>query len=530
MKFGSARPQRRLQHWKRRALAGLAALGAALPGVTAVTAAVAPPAAHAATTTPTPVVPGYWLAASDGGIYGYDAPSYGSMRGIPLTRPVVGAAATATGKGYWMVASDGGMFSYGDARFHGSTGGVRLNKPIVAMAADPVTGGYWFVASDGGVFAFDAPFLGSTGGITLNKPVVAMASTPDGLGYWLVASDGGVFAYGDAQFYGSTGGVTLARPIVGMASTPDGKGYWMVASDGGMFSFGDAHFYGSTGGQRLSSPVTAMATTADGKGYWLAAADGGVFTFGDAPFLGSAGGSASPAPIRSIITTTHGSRFPAAGALGYDVSQWQCGSLPAARNFAVVQVSGGAINSAPNPCFKSQAQWAGPNLGVYIFGNGLPSPAPSESLTGPAGTCGGSTTCEGYNFGWWWARHWVSYASSQGVSASVWWLDVESGYWSASTSTNAAVIRGAIDGLRSMGVAPGIYSTALQFPRIAGSLTFPGLPVWVAGADYVTGDAYSATSFCTDPGYAFAGGTVAMVQYGYVSGPPAQYDPDYACI
>ena len=42
-------------------------------------------------------------------------------------------AASASGQGYWLVASDGGVFNYGDALFHGSTGGIALDAPIVAM-------------------------------------------------------------------------------------------------------------------------------------------------------------------------------------------------------------------------------------------------------------------------------------------------------------------------------------------------------------------------------------------------------------
>ena len=38
------------------------------------------------------------------------------------TKPVVGMAVTPDGGGYWLVASDGGVFAYGDAAFHGSTG------------------------------------------------------------------------------------------------------------------------------------------------------------------------------------------------------------------------------------------------------------------------------------------------------------------------------------------------------------------------------------------------------------------------
>ncbi len=196
---------------------------------------------------------GYWTVTAVGVVMSFDgAPSIGSPAGsgLHLNQPVVGMAATPDGNGYWLVASDGGIFTYGDAQFYGSTGGIHLNQPIVGMAATPDGNGYWLVASDGGIFTYgDAQFYGSTGGIHLNQPIVGMAATPDGNGYWLVASDGGIFTYGDAQFYGSTGGIHLNQPIVGMAATPDGNGYWLVASDGGIFTYGDAQFYGSLGSE-----------------------------------------------------------------------------------------------------------------------------------------------------------------------------------------------------------------------------------------------------------------------------------------
>ena len=43
-------------------------------------------------------------------------------------------APSASGNGYWLVASDGGIFSFGDATFHGSMGGTTLDKPVVGMA------------------------------------------------------------------------------------------------------------------------------------------------------------------------------------------------------------------------------------------------------------------------------------------------------------------------------------------------------------------------------------------------------------
>ena len=64
-----------------------------------------------------------------------DAGNFGSAQSYGLTQPVVGLASTIDGGGYWLVASDGGIFSFGDATFFGSTGGIQLNKPIVGMTA-----------------------------------------------------------------------------------------------------------------------------------------------------------------------------------------------------------------------------------------------------------------------------------------------------------------------------------------------------------------------------------------------------------
>jgi BclA-like protein len=102
-------------------------------------------------------------------------------------RPVAGLRATlasatrvaeqGNGSGYWLVASDGGVFTYGTAQYYGSMGGKHLNSPITGIVATTDGHGYWLVAKDGGVFSFgDATFDGSMGAATLTAPVVGMTS------------------------------------------------------------------------------------------------------------------------------------------------------------------------------------------------------------------------------------------------------------------------------------------------------------------------------------------------------------------
>ena len=83
-----------------------------------------------------------------------DAAFYGSTGGIRLNQPIVGMVSTPSGHGYWLVASDGGIFSFGDARFEGSTGAIHLNQPVTGMTATADGLGYWLLAGDGGVFNF----------------------------------------------------------------------------------------------------------------------------------------------------------------------------------------------------------------------------------------------------------------------------------------------------------------------------------------------------------------------------------------
>ena len=243
--------------------------------------------------------PGYWITSPTGSVNSVGGAAFLGCNQVffgeciaggltpPLNGSVDGIVRTPDSLGYWLTATDGGVFAFGDAGFRGSMADRALDRPVVGIASTSDGKGYWLVGADGGVFAFgDAGFHGSMGGHVLDQPIVGIAATPDGRGYWLVASDGGVFAFGDAAFRGSTGDTPLQRPIVGIAATPDGRGYWLVASDGGVFAFG-APFLGSLGGIALSAPIVGVTPSAEGVGYYLLGADSAVYAFGAARYLGA---------------------------------------------------------------------------------------------------------------------------------------------------------------------------------------------------------------------------------------------------
>jgi len=80
-----------------------------------------------------------------------------------LDKPVVGMASTPSGSGYWLVASDGGIFSFGDARFFGSAQTYRPAGSVVDIIA--TAKGYAVLTSRGAVYTFgDAGYFGGSAG------------------------------------------------------------------------------------------------------------------------------------------------------------------------------------------------------------------------------------------------------------------------------------------------------------------------------------------------------------------------------
>jgi hypothetical protein len=86
------------------------------------TASATAPAPNAVATTSAGLIPtNFWLASAQGNVWNFGkAVPYGSAAGLPLAHPIVGITPTPDGGGYWLVASDGGIFSFGDAKFGSS--------------------------------------------------------------------------------------------------------------------------------------------------------------------------------------------------------------------------------------------------------------------------------------------------------------------------------------------------------------------------------------------------------------------------
>lgn len=134
---------------------------------------------------------------------------------ITLDAPISGEAVDgATPSGYWLVASDGGVFAEGGAPFYGSLPGlgVKPAAPVVGIVPTPNGHGYWLVGADGGVFAFgSAPFLGSAAGQAVTGPVTLTPTSAPVCGQTIVvgyrlAWAGGAVAYSRGVMCGAATG------------------------------------------------------------------------------------------------------------------------------------------------------------------------------------------------------------------------------------------------------------------------------------------------------------------------------------
>src|SRR5215467_12934431 len=163
------------------------------------------------------------------------------------------------GLGYHELTSDGAVYSFGVPGY-GSAAGTLGTVKAVGLAVDPKTGGYWILKSNGGVANYNAPWYGSlTGKVPAGQAVRAIAATSGG-GYLVLISGGGVANFG-ASWYGSDAGKLPAGvTATALAAVSATGGYWILNSNVGVDSY-NAPWYGSLAG-KVPACVTVTAIAA----------------------------------------------------------------------------------------------------------------------------------------------------------------------------------------------------------------------------------------------------------------------------
>jgi N-acetylmuramoyl-L-alanine amidase-like protein len=111
----------------------------------------------------TPTGDGYWLTSSEGRVFAFgDAvlnaaaagrADSGLTAGPPSRAPIVSMAASPSGRGYWLVASDGGVFAV-NVPFRGSVPQHQTYGRAVQLRVTDSGDGYYVAGGDGAMFAF----------------------------------------------------------------------------------------------------------------------------------------------------------------------------------------------------------------------------------------------------------------------------------------------------------------------------------------------------------------------------------------
>jgi hypothetical protein len=213
--------------------------------------------------------------------------------------------------------------------------------------------------------------------------------------------------------------------------------------------------------------------------------------------------------------------------VGADVSWPQCpqgmgiahkrsegAPMPAdSARFLLVGLTDGP-SFAVNPCLADQVAWARAHrvpLAAYSVVS-YPNATALATLRSH-GPYDGSTRLGALgNAGYQAALFNVHTMSGLGISTPAVWVDVEPVPfydWSADTTANAAVVRGAVRGYRAAGLRVGLYSVPSLWRRVVGDLRL-GLPEWRAAGRT---SAAQALHRCSSPAWSFNGGRGVLGQW-----------------
>lgn len=219
------------------------------------------------------------------------------------------------------------------------------------------------------------------------------------------------------------------------------------------------------------------------------------------------------------LQTVSASSFYAAGSTGVDISYPNCTATIPSVNFGVVGVTNGLVYGHSS-CLSAEAKNFG-DLSLYV-NTGLNASKSSTYYSQAQIGCNGDAYCAAYNYGVNAAKDAISYANSQGVTGTKWWLDVETANtWSKDVLQNQKSLQGEYDTLTANGAAVvGVYSTTAQWKGITGNWQNNwanwGATTWTTAAQ--------AQTYCS--GHQFTGGPSLLMQY---KSKQSKLDQDVAC-
>ncbi len=240
------------------------------------------------------------------------------------------------------------------------------------------------------------------------------------------------------------------------------------------------------------------------------------------------------APVASIAFACFFFPFGAVAAgvypsstLGYDVS-YATKAYPATIfNFAIVSVTRGKA-LVDNKRFVSEFAWArfGAAAAPTIYMNlNAPYGSTVAGNIGSPKACAAApssepTACEGYNYGYNAAKHSYAYATANGATSPIWWLDIEdANSWSKNLAVNDATMQGAMDYLNAQNIRVGVYSMAFMWKKIMGAGFTPkqvldgspvATPVWMPVGIM---SQVAATNACLTRTSFIPGNPIWLVQY-----------------
>ncbi len=185
--------------------------------------------------------------------------------------------------GYWLVASDGGVFAFGDSGYYGSLPGLGFS-PAGSPAPSPWPRRSWPWSRP--PTGPDTSWCVRRGCLRLRRRPVRRVvpghrrvlrcgcgrdarTPPERATGW---SRPPATSTPSAMPTSSGAPPERSVPVTSAVRTPDGGGYWILFGDGRVNGFGDAANHGNPAGTLGGDTATTIFATSDGGGYWVGTA------------------------------------------------------------------------------------------------------------------------------------------------------------------------------------------------------------------------------------------------------------------